>query len=171
MSRTFVFAIRATAFTVVASDIVCIPIWALSCRPFNSYWLRLDAAWAVSHSFSCESDGPLIFWVTLVSAIQDFVVTVLPMILCWRLQVPLKQRIAVNAMFALGFFASFAGTMRLVYVYKTYYASYDVVCKLRQPQYSFSCFRLTLAQGMAFTSLHGRLEKFLWPSYVHLRPH
>jgi len=130
ISRVFVVAVILTATTVIIGDLLCIIFWAKSCRPFDSYWNSLNPVWMAAHpSSTCSSDGPLLLWATLMSVIQDFITTVIPMVLCWKLQITIGQRVALNAIFAVGFCACFAGTMRLVYVYKAFYESYDRICE------------------------------------------
>lgn len=71
------------------------------------------------------NDGAIVFSASVINIFTDGLVTVLPMPLIWSLKLPIRQRIAVISIFALGAFVNVAGTCRTVYVWKSQIASYD----------------------------------------------
>lgn len=61
----------------------------------------------------------------IVSAINDFMVLALPIPIVWKLQLPIKQRIAVISIFSISFLACISGIIRVVYSSR-YVRSYDL---------------------------------------------
>lgn len=60
----------------------------------------------------------------IFNTINDFMVLALPIPIVWKLQLPIKQRIAVISIFSISFFACIAGIIRVAYS-KVYVQSYD----------------------------------------------
>ncbi|KIW06340.1 hypothetical protein, variant [Verruconis gallopava] len=102
----------------------------LGCRPISAYWLQVDLTWASTHprgkSYQCINEGAMILSACAVSIVQDFLACGLPLPLFWKLQLPKRQRIALAAIFSVGFFLCITGCLRLYYVHKIYYTTYDV---------------------------------------------
>lgn len=58
--------------------------------------------------------------------LQDFLVALLPTIFFFRLEIPIRQKIALVSVFAVGFFLCAAGIVRMVWVWRVYNQTYDV---------------------------------------------
>lgn len=87
----------------------------------------MKAYWEVEPDYphTCMNDGAIVFSASVINIFTDGLVTILPMPLIWSLKLPIRQRIAVISIFALGAFVNVAGTCRTVYVWKSQIASYD----------------------------------------------
>lgn len=62
----------------------------------------------------------------IVSVIQDFVVAALPTIMFLRMDIPFRQKVALAGVFAVGFFLCVTGILRIVYIYRIFFITYDV---------------------------------------------
>ncbi|KAL4870530.1 hypothetical protein BDV12DRAFT_55516 [Aspergillus spectabilis] len=91
------------------------------CRPIHAYW---DLEPQYPHH--CLNDGAIVFSASTINIFTDVLVTILPMPLIWKLQLPVRQRLAVIAIFGLGIMVDVAGSVRTVYVWKSMVASYDI---------------------------------------------
>jgi len=100
----------------------------LICTPFNSYWLQADYGWLYSHEndFHCSDEGTALVASAAISALQDFLACGMPMILFWKLQIPRRQKLALGAIFSVGFFLCVCAILRSWYIYRTYYTTYDM---------------------------------------------
>ena len=56
---------------------------------------------------------------------QDLIVTTLPLILFWRLRVPPVQKVALGAVFAVGYIVCAIAGVRIYYIYIVYNETYD----------------------------------------------
>ncbi|PWY70255.1 integral membrane protein [Aspergillus heteromorphus CBS 117.55] len=90
------------------------------CTPIHAFW-DLDP----QYPHTCLNDGAAVFSASVVNVFTDFLSTVVPMPLIWNLKLPVRQRIAVISIFALGILVNVAGSVRTVYVWKSMIASYD----------------------------------------------
>ncbi|PYH98970.1 hypothetical protein BO71DRAFT_370017 [Aspergillus ellipticus CBS 707.79] len=90
------------------------------CTPIHAFW-DLEP----TYPYHCVNDGAAVFSASVVNIFTDFLSTVVPMPLIWNLKLPVRQRIAVISIFALGILVNVAGSLRTVYVWKSMIASYD----------------------------------------------
>ena len=89
------------------------------CRPISASWDIFP-----TYAYFCISDSSIIVF-GILNAIADFVVLGLPVPIVWSLQLPVKTRAAVIALFSLSALACIAGILRTVY--SSYWAnSYDL---------------------------------------------
>ncbi|KAF3920796.1 hypothetical protein ABW20_dc0106887 [Dactylellina cionopaga] len=72
----------------------------------------------------CLSDGQVLVSNAAVNIALDFWLWVMPVPIVWGLHLPMRQRIGLVGVFALGFFVVMAGALRLYYVALTAY-TYD----------------------------------------------
>jgi hypothetical protein len=74
------------------------------CTPFDVYWKLADYVWLQLHQgeFHCYNEGVEIMASCIISAVQDFIACGLPLILFWKLRIPLKQKVALGGIFSLG---------------------------------------------------------------------
>jgi len=103
------------------------------CKPFPSFWLQADYFWlaANENNFKCMNEGVILVSSAAISAVQDFVACGLPIILFWKLQIPKRQKIALGGIFALGFFLCICSILRVLYIFRTYYDTYDMTWESR----------------------------------------
>ena len=62
-----------------------------------------------------------------MNTFDDFVVFLLPIPIVWNLQLPVRQRLAVISLFALGLITCLAGVFKSYYIYESFYKTYDSV--------------------------------------------
>ncbi len=102
----------------------------LLCRPLHSYWDAFNPIWAATHHFHCGSEGASLPASSALSVAGDLYSTLLPLILVYYLELPRKQKIALYALFALGFMAVAAGIVRTVLMYNLLNKNYDFTWEL-----------------------------------------
>jgi hypothetical protein len=78
-----------------------------------------------TYSYHCLDGNQDVFIASVVNIFTDFLTTVVPMPLIWRLKLPLRQRIAVIAIFGLGITVNIAGSVRTYFTWKDMIDSYD----------------------------------------------
>lgn len=77
-------------------------------------------------TFDCYDEGVVLLVASTVSATQDFIAAVLPTLLFWKLQMPVRQKIALFAIFAIGYGVVALAIARAVFSFRIYYVTYDV---------------------------------------------
>jgi hypothetical protein len=105
VSTPFRYAVYAAIIFVGSFCIAGLTTLLVGCRPFNAYWLELNPAWAAANEgkFYCYDEGPYIIAVATISMVTDFLVCVLPMMLFLRLNIGFRQKLALAAIFGVGF--------------------------------------------------------------------
>jgi len=63
---------------------------------------------------------------SIISAAQDFITAILPTFLYWNLRIPLKQKMALFGIFAIGYGVVALGLLRAYYSWRTFYNTWDV---------------------------------------------
>lgn len=102
-----------------------VPIFA--CRPISAFWDQVDFdKLARGYKWTCINEGAEVVANGIISTVQDLVVAFLPTILCWNLQIPLRQKIALYSIFALGYTSVAVGAMRTYQAYRLFFTTYDV---------------------------------------------
>jgi hypothetical protein len=109
-----VIALFISAFTIVLFT---------ACDPFPAFWNQFDVALQLQgYKYHCwineEAD---IMAASIISAIQDGVAAFLPTLLYWNLQIPQRQKIALGAVFALGYLVCIACAMRVYAIYRIFH--------------------------------------------------
>ena len=102
----------------------------LLCRPLHSYWDSFNPVWAATHHFHCASESAALPASSALSVVGDFYSTLLPLILVYHLKLPRRQKIALYALFALGFMAVAAGVVRTILMYNLLNVNYDFTWEL-----------------------------------------
>lgn len=97
----------------------------LICSPTYAYWKSFDFVWASFHKFRCNPEGVSLPASAAFSVLSDFYSTLLPVLLIFNLELPRKQKLALYALFALGFLAVVAGIVRTVLLYLLLNKDYD----------------------------------------------
>lgn len=92
--------------------------WTLS--PISAYWTLSPPAGAY-----CLDEGKTVLGIGIVNCFIDLLVTVLPIPLVRKLQMPLQQRIGVMILLSMGLLVVVAGIVRTYYIWKGLIASYD----------------------------------------------
>jgi hypothetical protein len=118
----------------------------IDCRPTRAYWMAFDLVYALTANYKCLSDSNAINAVAGVCAVlSDLYAVALPCIITWHHAVPARQRIALNAIFALGFVVVAAGGVR----------TYWLIGECQQPYIALAC-----------TNRHNRDQHFTRPHQI-----
>ncbi|KAK6332258.1 hypothetical protein TWF696_002979 [Orbilia brochopaga] len=89
------------------------------CIPVRAYWQPYEYPDA-----KCLSDEAALISNAAVNIVLDCWLWIMPVPVVWKVRLPIRQRIGLVGVFALGSFVCLAGILRLVYVIRTAY-SYD----------------------------------------------
>ncbi|KIW10180.1 hypothetical protein PV08_11141 [Exophiala spinifera] len=102
----------------------------LLCHPLDAYWKSFDSGWTATHKYHCASEGTALPASSAMSVLGDLYSTLLPMVLVYNLDLPSRQKIALYVLFAFGFMAVAAGTVRTVLLYNLLNVDYDFTWEL-----------------------------------------
>lgn len=165
-----VCVINQLIFAIIIS-VSCIPVsllFLLNLR--NSNQVQVAKQWDASIKGKCIDEVPFYFALAGTSIGLDLVIIVLPLPVLWKLQLRLKQKIILAALFALGFFVTVIQIFRIFTVkdLKTYTDSKNIVI--------WSCVEISLGVRLepvlGLTQGTGKLTDVLGHRLVHpnLRP-
>ena len=74
------------------------------CRPFSAFRMQVDIGYAYGGAkWHCVNEGAKLLSAGIISTVQDFIVTTLPLVLIWDLQMAQKKKFAIIAVFAVGY--------------------------------------------------------------------
>ncbi|KAJ4311420.1 hypothetical protein N0V94_007958 [Neodidymelliopsis sp. IMI 364377] len=127
VSPAFRWTMRITIFIIGGYSIAFIILPIYMCRPISAFWDQVNfAKLARGYEWTCINEGADVVAHGIISTVQDLVVAFLPAILCWNLQMPLRQKIALYSIFALGYTSVAVGAMRTYQGYRLFFTTYDV---------------------------------------------
>src|ERR1700761_472371 len=89
-------------------------------RPVKAYWTFPPVP-----NGRCLSEGKVMLGGGIVNSVSDLLITILPVPIVMRLQMPLKQRIGVCILLCLGVIVTIAGAIRTYYTWKSLLDSWD----------------------------------------------
>ena len=98
----------------------CITLTLQIRRPLSAFWSPL-----ATYKYTCIDEGDYMLSFSIIAIFLDFILLLLPLPIIWSLQLSGKQRIAVCALFFLGFIVCIAGIIQAYYVNKALIHSYD----------------------------------------------
>jgi hypothetical protein len=78
------------------------------------------------YHYSCFNEGADVVANGIVSTVQDLIVAFLPTLLCWNLQMPFRQKVALYGIFTISYTTVIIGALRTWTSYRIYFESYDV---------------------------------------------
>jgi hypothetical protein len=102
-SRAFLWCVYAAIASVVVYFIVFFTLLFVLCRPLEAFWLQVDLNWEATHQYHCINEEWDLVSAGIVSVFHDFVACGMPMILFWKLKIPRRQKVALGAIFGVGF--------------------------------------------------------------------
>ncbi|KAJ4305542.1 hypothetical protein N0V90_001073 [Kalmusia sp. IMI 367209] len=109
-----------------------------SCSPLHAFWDQLNLAKvAGGFEYRCGNEFAHLLSAGIISTVQDFIATTLPAILCWNLQISLKQKIALYACFGFGYLVTIISAVRCYFTSYIFLDTYDV------PWYAWYAWMLT----------------------------
>jgi hypothetical protein len=107
LSTKFHWVVRISIVFVILSTIALMLPLFLGCRPLNAFWNQVDFTWAETHiegrDYECFDEPADLLSAAAISIVQDFIACFMPSILFWKLQLPFRQKVALGALFAIGF--------------------------------------------------------------------
>ncbi|KAF9886602.1 hypothetical protein FE257_011242 [Aspergillus nanangensis] len=94
---------------------VWVMLWAIAlyftygfqCRPFSDYWSLVHP---------CRSSLRLEYSASILNAVHDVLLFLLPQPYIWTLNLPLNKKLRVSCIFFIGFVATFMGILKISYV-------------------------------------------------------
>lgn len=107
ISRSFQRLLHGTVIFVALTALVFTIVPFASCRPLNAFWNQVNFLWEATHkddkAWTCYNEPMNYFWNGAISFIQDAMTCAMPMVLFWKLRMPLRQKFALGALFCVGF--------------------------------------------------------------------
>jgi hypothetical protein len=100
----------------------------LGCQPIAAYWERDDITklFSADFKFHCIDEGALMVSASIISTVQDLITTTLPTFLYWNIKIPIRQKVLLFAIFAIGYGVSAIGALRAYYSWYVFYDTYDI---------------------------------------------
>jgi len=107
---------------VITYKFIYIVVLGTSCFPIQAIWQKADPAWRTTHPYVCHTNSALnITAGSSISAVEDLVLALLPVVLIWRLSVPLRTKIGIWGLFSLSLGTSALGFVRAYFIWRAYY--------------------------------------------------
>jgi hypothetical protein len=105
VSYPFVWAVRIIIFSVVAYMITFETTLTFGCRPINAYWNEVDPIWRSmnANKYFCLDEVATLYAANITSIVQDFLTFSMPLLLFWKLQLPIRQKVILGCIFSVGF--------------------------------------------------------------------
>ncbi|KAF2843411.1 hypothetical protein M501DRAFT_903162, partial [Patellaria atrata CBS 101060] len=126
VAQSFIYKTWACIAFIIAYVITFLFVRSFGCKPISAFWYRQIPQWRATHEFSCLDDAAVYFTAGSISVVQDILAVILPMILVWKLQMTRRQKIAVGIIFSLGIVTCITCAMRLIYLHRILYTTYDI---------------------------------------------
>jgi hypothetical protein len=105
VSNGFLYSVYAAiAFVAVYYFIFMINLF-VGCQPIEAFWLQANPSW--QGKYECINEAANLIAAAVISVIQDFLACGMPMVLFWKLRIPFRQKIALAAIFGVGFLSVF----------------------------------------------------------------
>ncbi|KIW05544.1 hypothetical protein, variant [Verruconis gallopava] len=128
VSQVFRYTVYAAIASVMIYNIGYNIFAFTQCTPLNAYWNMGNAFWLLAHQgdWKCADEAAAVVTAAAISMVQDFLVCILPMALFWHLKISFKQKLALTGIFGVGFFLCICGILRMIYIIKIYFYTYDM---------------------------------------------
>ncbi|KAF2998207.1 hypothetical protein E8E13_004936 [Curvularia kusanoi] len=127
VSNAFRWTTYITIGFIASSSIAFTIVPLVGCNPVSAFWDQVNVIKLLQgYEYHCFDEGADIFSASVVSAVQDFITAVLPTFLYWDLRIPIRQKIALFGIFAIGYGVAVLGALRAYYSWQIYFETYDV---------------------------------------------
>ncbi|KAL5410926.1 hypothetical protein PMIN06_002491 [Paraphaeosphaeria minitans] len=127
VSNTYRWAIRLTIVFITAYSIAFALVPIFGCQPISAFWDQTDIIkTAMGYEYKCFNEGADVFSACMISTAQDLLTAILPTFLYWKLQIPIRQKIALFGIFAIGYGVVAIGALRSYFSWKVFFETYDV---------------------------------------------
>lgn len=121
--RRWMFAIYGAIWFTVAYTVALIFALIFNCRPTQAYWKAYDPKW--TYNYKCSETGKLNLLAGILSVVSDLYAVVLPCLMLQRLHISRRQKIGLNAVFAISLVSAGAGAGR-TYTFNELSKNYDI---------------------------------------------
>jgi hypothetical protein len=99
----------------------------LGCDTLSAFWDQTNSTKILQgYTYKCFDEGADVFAASVISAFQDLITAILPTFIFWNLRIPIRQKIALFGIFAIGYGVVALGAVRAYHSWQTYYSTYDV---------------------------------------------
>lgn len=128
VSQTFRWLTWTSIGFIAAYSIALTLAPILGCQPISAFWDQVDPIKKLKgdYKYHCFDEGADLLAASIISTVQDFITAVLPTFLCWNIQIPIRQKVALFGIFAIGYSVSALGALRSYFTWYTFYNTYDV---------------------------------------------
>jgi hypothetical protein len=129
ISPAFRWTMRIMMVIVGVYTIAFVLVLAFACRPLEAFWEQVNLSKSVrpgGYQYQCINEGADVVANGIAATAQDFIVAFLPTLLCWNLQMPIRQKFALYGIFAIGYSTVAIGAVRTYTTWRIYFESYDV---------------------------------------------
>jgi len=127
VSGTFKWASWLCIGFIATTSIAFALIPIFGCQPISAFWDQVDVIKVLGgYKYHCFDEGVDVFMAAVVSATQDLLVAALPTFLFWNLRIPIRQKVALFGIFAIGYGAVAVGAFRAYYSWRIFFTTYDV---------------------------------------------
>jgi hypothetical protein len=127
VSKTFFWTTWISIGYIIAYTIALCIAPIVGCQPISAFWDQFDTIKIVQgYEFHCFDEGADVLVASIISVTQDLLTAVLPTFLYWNLTIPLRQKMALFGIFAMGYGVVALGALRSYYSWHAFYNTYDV---------------------------------------------
>lgn len=127
VSNIFRWATWLTIGFIATSSIAFTLAPILGCQPISAFWDQVNSAKVLKgYKYHCFNEGADVVAASVISTVQDFITALLPTFLYWNLRIPVRQKIALFGIFAIGYGVAALGILRAYYSWQTFFETYDV---------------------------------------------
>ncbi|KAK5695782.1 hypothetical protein LTR97_008202 [Elasticomyces elasticus] len=112
-NRTYRQVLYVVIALVVINQLIYTFLLSFACRPIVSYTLCQAKQWNPALPGTCINQLPTYFGLGGSSLGFDVLIILLPFPILWRLQLDVQKKVALGALFALGFFVSIIQIIRI----------------------------------------------------------
>ncbi|KAI4637614.1 uncharacterized protein J4E88_002084 [Alternaria novae-zelandiae] len=122
ITKSFRIATWLNIVAIAIFSIAFVIVLFTACTPFTAFWYQFDITKQLTgYAYHCWIDEAAdLLSASIISAVQDAIAAFLPTILYWNLHIPRRQKIALGAIFALGYLVCIVAGVRSYFVWRTF---------------------------------------------------
>ncbi|KAJ6285643.1 hypothetical protein J3E71DRAFT_189977 [Bipolaris maydis] len=127
VSRGFFWTTWVTIAFIIAYSVALTIAPIVGCQPVEAFWEQFNPIKRLQgYEFHCFDEGADVLAASIISVTQDLLTAIMPTFLYWNLQIPLRQKLALFGIFAMGYGVVALGALRAYYSWYTFYDTYDI---------------------------------------------
>lgn len=128
-------AFRITTWVAIGFQVASTVTFFISplvgCKPISAYWEQSNVInIALGKKFNCNEEGAAMAAAGVISTVQDVICALLPNFIYWKAKIPIRQKVALMAIFATAYGAAVFGALRTYATYVLFYETYDISWQL-----------------------------------------